>query len=49
MLSQRLIMICGALMFGAACRNDYSSPSSPSPSDTLNVSPSGMARSFRLE
>jgi plastocyanin len=32
MSSLRLVMICGGLMFAAACSNNYSSPSSPSAS-----------------
>jgi plastocyanin len=39
MLSLRLIMICGALMFAAACGSNYSSPSSTSPSPTPAPSP----------
>jgi plastocyanin len=39
MLSLRLVMICGALMFAAACGNHYSSPSSPSPSPSPAPSP----------
>ena len=39
MLSLRLFMISGALMFAVACGSSYSSPSSPSPSPTPAPSP----------
>jgi len=51
MLSLRLIMICGALMFGAACGSSYSSPSSPSPSPApapSSTPPSGGSSSVSI-